>query len=248
MAYDPNKPKPDAGVVDVPLTASFNLIAPRPVAILSTMRHGDDVVPEQAFLNMKGFSYDRRADYDAAPMSTLTLLSKRPPVHTIAITRSRKSYANIVATGEAVANFFLTTQEYVERLYLLSDGNYRTGNAKLRDSGLLLQDSRMLKVPILCEAAAWIEYKLVQIIDVPGSERPIIILKPIASYSREAVLDSRVFVYRNATDYPMGHLGSNVFSGGAEGRYVARHMSRGKELTLEQHWDYSDGKPFLSSK
>jgi len=110
------RPKSKA-IMQIPLYAAFNLCAPRPIAVLTTIHQRKRKVHNQYFAQMLGLSYRADLDYDAAPMSTLTLQGKRPadhtgpfekggpPVHLVSITPSRKTYRNLLETGEAVANF-----------------------------------------------------------------------------------------------------------------------------------------------
>lgn len=241
-------------IMEVPLYAAFNLCAPRPVAVLTTMHHMANGVRDEYFARMPGFSYDRGFDYDAAPMSTLTLQGKRPPKHTgpfenagspvhlVSITGTRKTYRNLLETKEAVANFIWPMQEDVEKMYVLSDGSYESGNAKVRDSGFTLMDSQKVKVPIIREAMAWIEYKLLRMIDVPESERPIFLLEPVAAYCLEGLVDPRTYTYMTG-NVPVGQLGANIFSGKMQASIIAKRRTKGNKFTLPQHWKYSDGKP-----
>lgn len=230
-----------AKIIEVLLTAAFNLIAPRPVAVLTTVHRIAEGAADEYFAGMPGLSYDSRFDYDAAPMSTLTLLGKTPPIHTVSISPSRKSYRNLLETRQTVANFLWPTLEDAEKMYVLSDGSYHSGNAKIKNSGFTLEDSLKLKVPRIREAMAWIEYELIRMIEIPETERPIFLLKPVAAYTLDGVVDPRTFAFCTL-DVPMGHLGANVFSGGMHQRIVANRRTGGREFTLQEHWDYSTTK------
>ncbi|MDD5163000.1 MAG: flavin reductase [Candidatus ainarchaeum sp.] len=239
-------------IMSVPLYAAFNLCAPRPVAVLTTIRKGLGIHDEY-FARMPGFSYNPDFDYDAAPMSTLTLQGKRPPKHTgpfesagppvhlVSVTGTRKTYAGLLETGEAVANFLWPKQKDVEKMYVLSDGSYNSGNKKIKDSGFTLQDSQKLNVPIIREAMSWIEYKLIRMVEVPESERPIFLLEPVAAYSLEGLVDSKTYTYVTK-NVPVGQLGANIFSGKMQNSIVAKRRTQGMKFTLPQHWEYSDKK------
>lgn len=239
--------------MEVPLWASFNLIAPRPVAVLTTIHNKGSGVPNEYFARMPGFSYNPDFDYDAAPVSTLTLQGKRPadhtgpfedagaPVHLVSISPSRKTYRYLLETGETVANFIWPSQKDVEKMYVLSDGKYDEGNPKIFASGFTLEDALKVSVPIIHEAMSWIEYKLIRMIEVPESERPIFLLQPVAAYSIKGLVNPRTFAYctENA---PLGHLGANSFSARMWDRFFATKRTGGQQWTLPQHWVYSDGK------
>ena len=231
-------------IMEVPLYAAFNLCAPRPIAILTTVHR---------------FGHER--EVNAAPMSTLTLQGKRPPrhkgpfekagppVHLVSITPSRKTYRNLLEVGEAVANFIWPRQADVEAMYVLSDGGYQSGNQKIRASGFTLENSRRLSVPRIAQAMAWIEYKLIRMIPIPESERPIILLRPVAAYCLKGLVDSKTFAYCTE-NVPAGQLSANICSGRLQEILVAKERTGGRALTPPQHWWYSDRKstqePFLT--
>jgi flavin reductase (DIM6/NTAB) family NADH-FMN oxidoreductase RutF len=203
------------------------------------------------FYNMRNLDYRVDIDYDAAPMSTLTLQGKRPrdhtgpleeagsPVHLISITGTRKTYRNLLETEECVANFLSPSQENVEKMYVLSDGRYPRGNDKIRVSRFTLEDSQVVGVPRIVEAMAWIEYRLLRMIEIPESERPIFLLKPVAAYALEGLVNPKTYVYCTEV-VPIGQLSANICSGRTE-RLVAKNMTGGKEFTPQEHWAYSDG-------
>lgn len=247
----------------VPLYAAFNLCAPRPIAVLTTTHRLRRGRYDRHFANMPGLSYQADIDYDAAPMSTLTLQGKRPsghtgpfenggpPVHVVSITATRKTYRNLLETGEAVANFLWPRQEDVERMYVLADGNYHRGNVKIKDSGFSLEDSVELSIPRIAEAMSWIEYKLIRMIEIPESERPIFLLKPVAAYCLEGLVDPITYAY-TTENVPIGQLSANICSGSLREIFVARERTNGAALTPVQHWIYSDRKstsePFLTDR
>lgn len=240
-------------IIEVPLYAAFNLCAPRPIAVLTTTCYNSKGIYDDYFATMPGFSgYSPYNDYDAAPMSTLTLQGKRPrghkgpfekagaPVHLVSITPSRKTYRNLLETRYAIANFIKPNQEDVEAMYVLSDGSYKQGNAKIKDSGFTLEDSKKLSVPRIAEAMAWIEYELLRMVDLPESERPIFLLKPVAAYSLESLVDPKTYAYNTET-VPIGQLSANICSGKIQEKFVAGKRTTGKEFTPPEHWAYSDG-------
>ncbi len=246
------KPKPKQ-LLEVPLYASFNLCAPRPIAVLTTIHWMEHGVRNEYFSARRGLSYNPRVDYDAAPMSTLTLQGKRPPghtgpfenagspVHLVSITGTRKTYRNLLETGEAVANFLWPRQRDVDGMYVLSDGSYELGNNKIRDSGFTLEDSFKLSVPRIAEAMSWIEYKLIRMIDIPESERPIFLLEPVAAYCLEGLVNPKTFAY-NTQVVPIGQLSANICSGKIQETIIAKKRKKRTALTPSQHWKYSDGK------
>jgi flavin reductase (DIM6/NTAB) family NADH-FMN oxidoreductase RutF len=242
---------PDKRLIQVPLFAAFNLCAPRPIAVLTTMHDLNHNAFNLYFHKMPNLSYRVDIDYDAAPMSTLTLQGKRPkghtgpfekggsPVHLVSITGTRKTYRNLLETQETVANFLSPTQENVERMYVLSDGRYSRGNEKIKASGFTLEDSQIVSVPRIAEAMAWIEYRLIRMIEIPESERPIFLLEPVAAYSLEGLVDPRTYAY-NTGVVPIGHLSANICSGRTE-KLFAKKMTGEREFTPQEHWAYSDG-------
>lgn len=240
-------------IIEVPLYASFNICAPRPIAVLTTMHRLDSIAYDRYFdSRMPNFSYDPNFDYDAAPMSTLTLQGKRPknhkgpfekggsPVHLVSITDTRKTYKYLLETGETVANFIWPRQRDVESMYVLSDGKYKRGNPKIKDSKFTLEDSKKVSVPRIAEAMSWIEYKLIRMIEIPESERPIFLLEPVAAYCLEGLVDPRTFAY-NTENVPIGQLSANICSGRMQDRFFAGKRTKGREFTPPEHWDYSDG-------
>jgi len=239
--------------MEVPLYASFNLCAPRPIAVLTTIHPMNSNAPDEYFASMPGLSYKPNLDYDAAPMSTLTLQGKRPrnhkgpfekagpPVHLVSITGTRKTYRNLIETGETVANFLWPRQEDVEGMYVLSNGSYKRGNAKIKDSGFTLEDSCKLSVPRIAEAMSWIEYKLIRVIDIPESERPIFLLEPVAAYCLEGLVNPKTYAY-DTEIVPIGQLSANICSGRIQEILFAKKRTGGKRFTPPQHWKYSDGK------
>lgn len=239
-------------LIEIPLYASFNVCAPRPIAVLTTMHRQSYRVNDEYFTKMPGLSFRPDIDYDAAPMSTLTLQGKRPrghkgpfekagaPVHLVSITGTRKTYKYLLETGETVANFIKPNQEDVERMYVLSDGKYRVGNTKIKDSGFTLEDSIKVSVPRIAEAMSWIEYKLIRMIDIPESERPIFLLEPVAAYCLDGLVDPRTFAY-NTENVPIGQLSANICSGRMQDRFFAGKRTKGREFTPPEHWAYSDG-------
>ena len=241
--------------MEVPLYAAFNLCAPRPVAVLTTMHYINREVHDKYFAEMPGLSYRANIDYDAAPMSTLTLQGKRPsrhtgpfesagpPVHIVSITGTRKTYRNLLETKEAVANFIWPKQEDVEKMYVLSDGSYKLGNTKIKDSRFSLEDSYKLSVPRIAEAMSWIEYKLIRMIDIPESERPIFLLEPVAAYCLEGLVDSKTYAYMTE-NVPIGQLSANICSGRIREIIIAKRRTNGAGLTPPQHWEYSDRKSY----
>jgi len=248
-------------IVTVPLYAAFNLCAPRPIAVLTTIHHLSREVPDEYFAQMPGLSYRADIDYDAAPMSTLSLQGKRPakhtgpfekggsPVHLVSVTGTRKTYRNLLEKRETVANFLWPTQNDVERMYVLSDGGYKQGNAKIKASGFSLEDSRELSTPRIAEAMAWIEYRLIRMIEIPESERPIFLLTPVAAYCQEGLIDPRTYAYVTA-NVPIGQLSANICSGRLQEIMFAEKTTEETPLTPPEHWSYSDRKsleePFLS--
>jgi len=251
----------DKQLFSVPIHAAFNLCAPRPIAVLTTMHRLIEPAYSQYFARMPGLGYQAGADYDAAPMSTLTLQGKREAgfsrafaessfaVHLVSITATRKTYRNLLETGEAVANFLWPRQEDAERMYVLSDGGYKQGNAKIKASGFTLEDSIKLKVPRIVEAMAWIEYQLIRMIEIPESERPIFLLYPVAAYCLEGLVDPKTFAYCTP-DVPLGQLSANICSGQLQKIMPARRRTKGRVLTPTEHWTYSDRnsleEPFLA--
>jgi flavin reductase (DIM6/NTAB) family NADH-FMN oxidoreductase RutF len=239
--------------MNVPLYAAFNLCAPRPIAVLTTKHNIADGVNDEHFARMPGFSYNSNFDYDAAPMSTLTLQGKRPPMHTgpfenagppvhlVSITGTRKTYRNLVETGEAVANFIWPRQQDVEMMYVLSAGRYKSGSLKIKDSGFLLEDAQKVSTPRIAQAMSWIEYKLIRVVEIPESERPIFLLQPVAAYSLEGLVDPNTFAYRTE-DVPIGQLSANICSGRMQEILFAKKETGGRKFTPPQHWAYSDGK------
>lgn len=239
-------------IMEVKLYAAFNLCAPRPIAVLTTMHYIGAGARDEYFAGM-GFSYNPDFDYDAAPMSTLTLQGKRPqnhtgpfedagpPVHLVSITDTRKTYRNLLETKETVANFLWPRQKDVEMMYVLSDGKYKSGNPKIRDSGFTLTDSQKVKVPRIREAMSWIEYKLIRMIEVPESERPIFLLEPVAAYSLEGLVDPKTYDYMTE-NVPIGQLSANICSGKIQEILFAKERTGGRKFTPPEHWAYSDEK------
>ncbi|RJR31153.1 hypothetical protein C4569_02895 [Candidatus Parcubacteria bacterium] len=247
----------EKNLVDVPLHKSFHLF-PRPIAVLTTIHLTGTRCQGEYFCKMPGLTYRSDVDYDGAPMSTLTLQGKRPPnhsgpfekagppVHLVSISPSRKTYRNLIETGETVANFFPPTQESAEMMYILSDGRYKEGNDKIKASGVTLENSKLLNTPRIAEAMAWVEYRLIRVIPVPKSERPIFLLRPVTAYCREGFIDKRTHAY--CTPFvPLGQICSNICTGSTK-IIVAGKVTKGKGLSSEEHWRYSDRKseePFL---
>jgi len=245
----------------VPIHAAFNLCAPRPIAVLTTVRHLAHESYDPYFAAMPGLSYRADIDYDAAPMSTLTLQGKREAgyvgpfdnseyaVHLVSITAPRKTYSNLLETGETVANFLYPRQEDAERMYVLSDGGFRSTSDKVKASGFTLQDSFKVSVPRIVEAMAWIEYRLIRMIEIPESERPIFLLQPVAAYCLEGLVNPKTFAYCTP-DVPLGQLNANICSGRLQEIIVAKERTKGRALTPCEHWAYSDRgsleEPFLA--
>ena len=250
------KPEPEK-IIEIPLYAAFNLCAPRPIAVLTTMHYTKlsayciHRAKQKMGVKSAPIDYDG-IDYDAAPMSTLTLQGKRPrnhkgpfekggpPVHVVSITGTRKTYRNLLDIKETVANFLWPRQGDADRMYVLSNGSYDNGNAKIKDSGLTLEPSMKVSVPRIAEAMAWIEYKLIRKIDIPESERPIFLLEPVAAYCLEGLVDPKTYAY-NTENVPLGQLSANICSGGLNGIIIAKRGSDRKGFTPPEHWAYSDG-------
>jgi len=134
-------------------------------------------------------------------------------------------------------------------MYVLSDGSFQRGNAKVKASGFSLEDSRRLSVPRIAEAMAWIEYRLIRMIEISESERPIFLLQPIAAYCLKGLVDRKTFAYATE-NVPLGQLSADICSGRLQEILVAKERTNGRALTPPEHWTYSDRKstsePFLT--
>jgi flavin reductase (DIM6/NTAB) family NADH-FMN oxidoreductase RutF len=230
----------------VPIHAAFNLCAPRPIAVLTTRQSVDcNAAPMSTLTSMLTLQGKREAGFTGA------FADSEFAVHMVSITATRKTYLNLLKIGETVANFLGPTQQNVERMYVLSDGAYWQGNAKIKASGFTLEDSFKLSVPRIAEAMAWIEYKLIRMIDIPESERPIFLLQPVAAYCVEGLVDPKTYAYCTL-DVPLGQLSANICSGRLQEILVAKERTSGRALTPCEHWAYSDRgsleEPFLNNE
>lgn len=205
---------------------SSNLIRPLPVFLVTT--------------------YSHKFGPNAAPMSAFTFQSYDPPRQTIAVHPKRDTYKNIIETGELVANIPIGDEENIDKLWICARGAYQRGINEITQAGLTPIESKFVKAPRIKESLASIEYQVVDVwqLDRTKSERPVILLKPLAATVKDDIIDPISLRYKPAAKIPI-HLSGNLF------RVNEKIIIAGKEnrkqnrvFNWKQYMSYITGKKY----
>lgn len=174
------------------ISKSSNLIRPLPVYLVTT--------------------YHPKFGINAAPMSAFTFQSYNPPRQSIAVHPSRDTYKNIIETGQLVANIPIGDETNIDKLWVCARGGYKHGINELEEAGFTPIESKCVKPPRIKEALASIEYEVVDIwsLDKKKSERPIILLEPVAAVVEDDIIDIDSMRYKKEARIPI-HLSGNMF-------------------------------------
>lgn len=171
-------------------------------------------------------SISSNGEHDIAPMSTVVIASYNPPLFSVAIHPSRKTYKNIKATKEFVVN--IPTLDIADQLFKTAD---KTIKDKFKETGLTKLKSEKVKPARIKECIAWIELELHDELWPKDSERSILIGKPVAASVKKGILENGRFIPEK-TKIPI-HMSGNVFSVAEKTFIVGK-----KVMNWQEYMDY----------
>lgn len=120
-----------------PLEDFYKLLAPRPIALITTV--------------------DRKGRINAAPVSFITPLEMDPPLVAFSTSYEGDTYRNISETKEFVVN--LVTEAMKKQMWVCGR-SFPRGVNELERAGLSWEPSRRVKPPLVVESPVSLECKL----------------------------------------------------------------------------------------
>lgn len=175
-----------------------------------------------------------------APMVTLTGLTHIPVRLIIAINPRRKTFKNIEKNPELVASIPFGDEETLDTLWDSAWGGFREGEDKFSILGIETAPSSIVKPPRLKKCIASVEMRVLEILkpsDTSGTDRPVMVLEPVACFVNSDYYDMESKKYRSGTPIPL-HYGGNKFC------VLEKEIIAGKEL--RERGKILHGKDYLA--
>jgi flavin reductase (DIM6/NTAB) family NADH-FMN oxidoreductase RutF len=168
----------------VSLKDAHNLIAPRPIVLITTV--------------------DKQGRINAAPMSWVTPVELDPPIIVFSTSYESDTYKNISDTGEFVLN--LVPESIKKQMYACAK-NFPRGVNELEKAGLSWEPSEVVKPPRVVECPVNMECKLDWM--HRGPEYVVIAGKVVAAHTREGVVKGGMLNAESVK--PLLHISSKTF-------------------------------------
>lgn len=170
--------------VNIPLNKAYRLLHPK-LTVVITSRH----------------EYGRGNSMTAA---WITPVSSSPPLIVVAISPERLTYEYIRSTKEFVVN--------IPSVEMLKDVRYFgsvSGREENKLSKVKVKEGRKVNVPVLADASAWLECKVIN--EVKAGDHILFIAEVIDAYAKEGVVSEDI-TYDLDRFKPILHLGGDSYT------------------------------------
>jgi flavin reductase (DIM6/NTAB) family NADH-FMN oxidoreductase RutF len=152
--------------MDLEVGNFYNALAPRPVALVSTI--------------------DSEGNVNAAPFSFVMPVSMDPPLVAFASAHERDTLDNIRETGEFVIN--IPPEEILERLWTCGK-KFPKGIDEIKKSGLTETPSDKVNPPRIMECIAWFECKLFK--EFEAGDHVILLGEVLTAAVEDRIIDDK---------------------------------------------------------